>query len=32
MTILRRGAHRSVRALDADIRAWIQTWNDDPKP
>jgi transposase len=29
---LRRGAHRSVRALNADIRAWIQTWNDDPKP
>jgi transposase len=29
---LRRGTHRSVRALNADIRAWIQTWNDDPKP
>ena len=29
---LRRGAHRSVRALNADIRAWIATWNDDPKP
>jgi transposase len=29
---LRRGAHRSVRALNADIRAWIDTWNDDPKP
>jgi transposase len=29
---LRRGAHRSVRALNADIRAWIETWNDDPKP
>jgi transposase len=29
---LRRGAHRSVRALNTDIRAWIQTWNDDPKP
>jgi transposase len=29
---LRRGAHRSVRELNADIRAWIQTWNDDPKP
>jgi len=29
---LRRGAHRSVRALNADIRAWIKTWNDDPKP
>jgi transposase len=29
---LRRGAHRSVRDLNADIRAWINTWNDDPKP
>jgi transposase len=29
---LRRGAHRSVRELNADIRAWIKTWNDDPKP
>jgi class 3 adenylate cyclase len=28
---LRRGAHRSVRALHADIRAWIETWNN-PKP
>jgi transposase len=29
---LRRGAHRSVRQLNADIRAWIETWNADPKP
>jgi transposase len=29
---LRRGAHRSVRQLNADIRAWIETWNDDPRP
>jgi transposase len=29
---LRRGAHRSVRQLNTDIRAWIETWNDDPKP
>jgi transposase len=29
---LRRGAHRSVRELNADIHAWIETWNDDPKP
>jgi transposase len=29
---LRRGAHRSVRELNADIRAWIQTWNDNPRP
>jgi len=29
---LKRGAHRSVRALNADIRAWTKTWNDDPRP
>jgi transposase len=29
---LRRGAHRSVRELNTDIRAWIDTWNQDPKP
>jgi transposase len=29
---LRRGAHRSVAQLNADIRAWIDTWNQDPKP
>jgi transposase len=29
---LRRGAHRSVRQLNADIRDWIETWNGDPKP
>jgi transposase len=29
---LRRGTHRSVGQLNADIRAWIETWNTDPKP
>jgi transposase len=29
---LRRGTHRSVRQLNHDIRAWIDTWNNDPKP
>ena len=29
---LRRGAHRSVRDLNADIRAWIETCNTDPRP
>ncbi len=29
---LRRSAHKSVRALNADIRAWIETWNQDPRP
>jgi transposase len=30
--LLRRGAHRSVRALNTDIRRWIDTWNQDPRP
>jgi transposase len=30
--LLRRGAHRSVRQLNADIRAWIDTWNEQPRP
>ena len=30
--LLRRGQHRSVRALNADIRHWIDTWNDNPRP
>jgi transposase len=29
---LQRGAHTSVRALNADIRAWIKTWNENPRP
>jgi transposase len=29
---LRRGAHRTVRQLNADIRAWIDTWNENPRP
>jgi transposase len=29
---LRRGAHRSIQALENDIRAWINQWNSDPKP
>ena len=30
--LLKRGTHRSVTALNTDIRAWIETWNDDPRP
>jgi transposase len=30
--LLRRGTHKSVRALNADIRAWVETWNDQPRP
>ena len=29
---LRRGTHRSVHQLNTDIRAWIETWNDNPRP
>src|SRR5947209_19688332 len=29
--LLRRGAHRSVRQLNAEIRRWIDTWNETPK-
>ena len=31
-TLLQRGVHTSVHALEADIRAWIAAWNHDPKP
>jgi len=30
--LLRRSDHRSVHALEADLRAWTKTWNTDPKP
>jgi transposase len=29
---LRRSAHRSVAELEADLRVWIDAWNQDPKP
>jgi transposase len=29
---LQRSTHRTVRALNADIRAWIEHWNQDPRP
>jgi transposase len=29
---LRRATHRSVRDLNSDIRAWIDTWNNNPQP
>ncbi len=29
---LRRGVHKSVRALEKDIREWIKTWNENPRP
>jgi hypothetical protein len=30
--LLRRGDHRSVQALEKDIRAWVTAWNQNPKP
>jgi transposase len=30
--LLRRGDHRSVHALENDIRAWVQAWNQNPQP
>ncbi len=29
---LKRSAHRSVKELAADIRAWVETWNENPRP
>ena len=29
---LQRSAHRSVKALAADIEAWAATWNENPTP
>lgn len=29
---LRRGTHRSVQALEKDIRGWVDNWNADPRP
>jgi transposase len=30
--LLQRSDHRSVQALEADIRQWIKAWNDNPRP
>jgi transposase len=30
--LLRRGVHTSVAVLEREVRAWIETWNQDPKP
>ena len=29
---LRRSSHRSVKELEAGIRAWTNAWNQDPRP
>jgi transposase len=30
--LLQRSDHRSVQALEKDLRAWAAAWNQDPKP
>ena len=30
--LLRRSDHRSVQALEKDIREWVNAWNENPKP
>jgi transposase len=30
--LLQRSAHRSVKALEADLREWTATWNENPRP
>lgn len=30
--LLRRSDHRSVQALEKDIRSWVEAWNANPKP
>jgi hypothetical protein len=29
---LRRATHRSIQAPKKDIRDWIKTWNENPRP
>jgi transposase/transcriptional regulator with XRE-family HTH domain len=30
--LLQRSDHRSVQALERDVRDWVKNWNSDPKP
>ena len=30
--LIRRGVHTSVQTLENDIKAWIATWNESPRP
>jgi transposase len=30
--LLKRSAHRSVTALETDLRDWTTTWNENPRP
>jgi len=30
--LLQRSDHRSVQALEKDLRAWVAAWNENPQP
>lgn len=30
--LLRRSVHKNLQTLEADIRRWIELWNEDPRP
>ena len=30
--LLVRSDYRSAQALEKDIRAWVKSWNDNPRP
>ena len=30
--LLHRSDHRSVHALEADLRDWVKAWNEHPRP
>ncbi len=30
--LLQRSDHRSVQALEKDLRGWVAAWNENPKP
>jgi transposase len=30
--LIRRGVHTNIQALERDVRAWIKSWNNDPRP
>lgn len=30
--LLQRSDHRCVQALEKDLRSWVSTWNENPKP
>ena len=29
---LRRGVHKKLQALEKDIRDWVASWNENPRP